>query len=47
MTKRQIGASVTRKGVRMTKDGPKVVVTRKPKGVTSKIADALLKKTGR
>jgi hypothetical protein len=35
--------STVRKGVRMTKDGPKVVTTKKGKGITN----AVLKKLGR
>lgn len=47
MAKRKVPAGAVRKGVRITKNGPVVVTTRKPKSLSGKIADALLKKTGR
>lgn len=44
---KKVGKTVTRKGVRMTAQGPKVVVTRKPKGIAAKLLDKVLKANGK
>lgn len=45
---RKVGKTVTRKGVRVNAAGqPKVVTTRKPKGIAAKLLDAALKAAGK
>ena len=46
MTKKTPKTTV-RTGVRMTKDGPKVVVTKPAKGIAGKLIDAALRKAGK
>jgi len=47
MSKRKVGKTVVRKGVRITSQGARVVTTRRPKGVAARLLDAALRKAGR
>lgn len=44
---KKLPAGTVRKGVRMTKSGPKVVVTKPAKGLLGKLLDAALKSAGK